>query len=152
MEISGTPDEIVFKTTSDPPEEDEDILSLLLFGKTTRELIAGEGGTSQNTEQMVAELIANTFGGDIKAATGLDILEVETLGEEDEEASDQIKVTVGKRLSKRMTVKYAVESEGGELVQRAIAEYKLLENILLNGFQGTDDIFGGELQFRLDFR
>ncbi|OEU79194.1 MAG: hypothetical protein BA872_09550 [Desulfobacterales bacterium C00003060] len=152
LEISGTPDEIVFKTTSDPPEEDEDILSLLLFGKTTRELIAGEGGTSQNTEQMVAELIANTFGGDIKAATGLDILEVETLGEEDEEASDQIKVTVGKRLSKRMTVKYAVESEGGELVQRAIAEYKLLENILLNGFQGTDDIFGGELQFRLDFR
>ena len=152
LEISGTPDEIVFKTTSDPPEEDEDILSLLLFGKTTRELIAGEGGTSQNTEQMVAELIANTFGGDIKAATGLDILEVETLGEEDEEASDQIKVTVGKRLSKRMTIKYAVESEGGELVQRAIVEYKLLENILLNGFQGTDDIFGGELQFRLDFR
>jgi autotransporter translocation and assembly factor TamB len=152
LEISGTPDELVFKLTSDPQEEDEDILSLLLFGKTTHELIAGEGETPQTTEQMVAELIANTFGGDIKAATGLDILEVETQGEDSEEAADRIKVTVGKQLSKRMTVKYAVESEAGEMVQRTIAEYKLLENILLNAFQDSKGVFGGELQFRLDFR
>jgi len=36
--------------------------------------------------------------------------------------------------------------------QRAIAEYKLLENILMSGFQDSEGMFGGELFFRLEFR
>ncbi|MBW2637767.1 MAG: hypothetical protein JRC86_09650 [Deltaproteobacteria bacterium] len=51
-----------------------------------------------------------------------------------------------------MTVKYAAESKEGELIQSAIAEYKLLENFLARGFQDTRGIYGGELQFRLEFR
>ena len=152
LEISGTPDQLIFKLTSDPPEEEGDIISLLLLGKTTRELIEGEGGSSQSTAQMLAELISSTFGEDIKRATGLDILEVETQGEGDEDSSDRIKVTIGKKLSKRMTMKYATETKDGEISQRAIAEYKFLENILMGGFQDSKGIFGGELQFRLEFR
>jgi translocation and assembly module TamB len=152
LEISGTPDRLTFRLTSDPPEEEGDILSLLLFGRTTHELIEGEGGTSRSTAQMVAELVSMTFGEDIKKATGLDILEIETQEPGDEEASDRLKVTIGKELSKRITVKYAVESKAAEMVQSAIAEYKLLENILLSGFQDSKGIFGGELQFRLEFR
>jgi translocation and assembly module TamB len=152
LEITGTPDRLTFKLTSEPPEEEGDILSLLLFGRTTHELIEGAGGTSQSTAQMVAELVSMTFGEDIKEATGLDILEIETQEPGDEEASDRVKVTIGKELSKRMTVKYAVESKAAEMVQSTIAEYKLLETILLSGFQDSRGIFGGELQFRLEFR
>ena len=152
LEIGGTPDRLTFKLISDPQEEEEDILSLLLFGRTTHELIEGAGGTSRSTAQMVAELVSMTLGEDIKKAAGLDILEVETQETEDEEVSDRVKVTIGKELSKRMTVKYAVESKAAELVQSAIAEYKLFENILLSGFQDSKGIFGGELQFRLEFR
>ena len=152
LKISGTPDQLTFKLTSDPPEEDGDILSLLLFGRTTHELIEGAGGTSRSTAQMVAELVSSTFGEDIKGATGLDILEVETQEPGNEDTSDRVKVTVGKELSKRMTLKYAVESKAAEMVQSAIAEYKLLENILLSGFQDSKGSFGGELQFRLEFR
>lgn len=152
LEIAGTPDRLTFKLTSDPPEEEGDILSLLLFGRTTHELIEGAGGTSRSTAQMVAELVSMTLGKDIKEATGLDILEIETQEPGDEEASDRVKVTIGKELSKRITVKYAVESKAAEMVQSAIAEYKLLENILLSGFQDTKGFFGGELQFRLEFR
>lgn len=149
LAVSGTPDELTFKLTSEPPEEDGDILSLLLIGKTTRELIDGEGGTSRGTSQMLAAALASTFADDVKEVTGLDIVEAETGGEED---PDRIKVTLGEELSKRMTVKYAVESKDGEMIQRAIAEYKLFENILLGGFQDTRGIFGGQLQFRLEFR
>jgi translocation and assembly module TamB len=152
LAISGPPDGLSFRLTSDPPEEDGDILSLLLVGRTTKELIEAEGGTNQSPAQMLAGLISTTFGEDIKKTTGLDILEVETQGQEEEQVSDTTRVTIGKQLSRRMTVKYAVESKDGEMTQRAIAEYKLLGNILLSGFEDTRGMFGGELLFRLEFR
>jgi len=66
--------------------------------------------------------------------------------------SNSVKLTVGKEISRRMVVKYAVESKDGETIQKAIAEYKFLENILMSAFQNSKGGFGGELQFRLEFR
>ncbi len=152
LAISGTPDELAFKLTSNPSEEEGDILSLLVAGRTTHELIAGEGGTPRSTSQMVAGLISSTFGEDVKKTTGLDILEVDTQGEAGGVASDRVKVTIGKELSKRTIIKYAAESKDGVLTQRAIAEYKFFENILLSGFQDDTGIFGGALKFKLEFR
>ena len=93
-----------------------------------------------------------TFGEDIKKTTGLDIFEVETLEEGAQEPSDRIKVTVGKKLSKRLSVKYSVESLEGEVIQRASSDYRLLENVYVSGFQDTKGYFGGELMYRLEFR
>jgi len=152
LAISGPPDKLSFTLTSDPPEEDGDILSLLVFGKTTHELIEAEGGTTKSATRMLAGILARTLEDDIKKATGLDILEVETQAQEEEQVSDQVKVTIGKELSRRMTLKYAVESKDGEFSQRAIAEYKLLEGILLSGFQDDKGTSGGEIFFRLEFR
>ncbi len=152
LAISGTPEELAFKLTSNPSEEEGDILSLLVAGRTTHELIAGEGGTPRSTSQMVAGLLSSTFGEDVKKTTGLDILEVDSQGEAGGAASDRVKVTIGKELSKRTIIKYATESKDGVLTQRAIAEYKFLENILLSGFQDNTGIFGGALKFKLEFR
>ncbi|MBN2179552.1 MAG: translocation/assembly module TamB domain-containing protein [Deltaproteobacteria bacterium] len=152
LNISGTPERLNFKLISEPPEEDGDILSLLLFGKTTQELTGEKGGTAQSTKEMLAEMVAATFGEDIRKSTGLDIFEVETGMEENEAASERVKVTLGKKLSRRMTVKYSAETRDGEMIQRAIAEYKFLEHILLSGFQDTRGIFGGGLLLRLEFR
>lgn len=153
MTLYGTPDNMVLTFASDPPEEDGDIISLLVLGKTTRELISSEGGTSQSAEQMAAELIAGTFGEDIKKIAGLDILEVDTERDDDlNEESEGVMVTVGKKLSDRLTVKYALDSRTGEMIQRAISEYQLLENIILSAFQDSAGIFGGEIQYRLEFR
>ncbi len=152
LEISGTPDNLDFKLSSDPSEEYEDILSLIAIGKTTSELAGnGEGEPSQTPAQMLAEIVAKTVGEDVKKATGIDVLEVETQGEDDDD-SERIKVTIGKELSRRMTVKYSVESKNGEMVQRASTEYKFLENLLLDGFQDNKGVFGGELKYRLEFR
>ncbi|MFO8082918.1 MAG: translocation/assembly module TamB domain-containing protein [Desulfobacterales bacterium] len=153
MTISGTPDNLTLSLKSDPPEEDGDILSLLVLGRTTRELIRSEGGSSRSSEQMVAELVADTFGEQIKEITGLDYLDVETENDEQfDDESEGVKVTVGKKLSERLTVKYSVDSRTGEMIQRAISEYKLLENIIISSFQNTSGVFGGELQYRLEFR
>jgi autotransporter translocation and assembly factor TamB len=152
LHISGTADQLGFTLTSAPPEEHGDILSLLLFGRTTGEMIAQEGGTTESTEQMLAGLIASTFGKDIKKASGLDIFEVETAQEHNNGPLDHIKVTLGKNLLERTTVRYSVESKEGAIVQRTITEYKIFEHILARGFRDTRGVYGGELQFRIEFR
>jgi translocation and assembly module TamB len=152
LSLKGTPDNLDMTLRSEPVETESDILSLILFGRTARELTAGEGGGQQTTGQIMAEMISETFGKDIKKTTGVDILQLETTDGEDAEDAGGIKVTVGKHLSDRMTVKYAIETKDGETTQRAITEYKLLEHILVSGFQDTAGVHGSELTFRIEFR
>ena len=123
-----------------------DILSLILIGKTTKELISNEGGSALSHSDMLNGIIEATLGSQVKRATGLDVFELEGVGSED------VKVTMGKKLSERTMVKYSTETKEGEVVQRAMAEYKLLENILVKGFQDTKGVYGGELLFRLEIR
>ena len=59
---------------------------------------------------------------------------------------------MGEELSKRIVVKYDVESKNGEIIQRAITEYRLLQNLSVSGFQDNRGIFGGQLKFRMEFR
>ncbi len=150
--MSGTPDRLVVELISTPSEEDADILSLLVFGKTTDEMRGTNDGGIETTEALLAKVMASSFGGDIKEATGLDYLEVETNPEESERDSDTIQVTVGKDLTERMTVKYTIESGKNGYQQRTATEYKLIEYILLSGFQDIEGNYGGEIIFRVEFR
>lgn len=150
LAATGPPDNLAIALRSEPPESDSDILSLILLGRTTSE--TGGTGGGATTEQMLASLVGSALGEDIKRTTGVDIFEVETGSPEPGESSDRIQVTVGKRISSRLLVKYAVETSGGETVQRAVSEYRLLEHILASGFQDSAGVYGGELLFRMEFR
>jgi autotransporter translocation and assembly factor TamB len=152
LKISGTPDTLRFDMTSDPSEREEDILSLLISGKTTQELIAREGGSSLSPGQMLADVLAETVQKEIKDATGLDVVELEYNEAKDDEASDEVKVTVGKELSRRATVKYGMQTKNAKVIQKVITEYKFLEKLLMNAFQDTEGNYGGGIQFRLEFR
>jgi autotransporter translocation and assembly factor TamB len=152
LNVSGTPDNLKLNFSSDPSETEEDILSLLITGKTTRELIAGDGGASLSTKQMLGDIIAETAQKQIKENIGLDVVELEYHEAEAADASAEVKVTVGKELSRRVTVKYGMQTKNAKIIQQVIAEYKFLERLLMNTFQDTEGNFGGGLQFRLEFR
>lgn len=152
LSVSGTPDRLAFELSSDPPESDNDILSLILFGRTQTEIAGGDTTGSQTTAQMLASLVATTWGESLKKTTGMDILELDTGSVDDNENSDRIQVTVGKKLGRRLTIKYAVESTNGEMIQRAISEYRFLEQLLASGYQDSKGDYGGELLFRIEFR
>jgi translocation and assembly module TamB len=151
LNLSGTPDKLSFKLSSVPQASESDILSLILLGRTSSELASGQGGGGQSTRQMLASLIATAWGEDVKKRSGVDILEVDTGSDTSDQNSDNIQVTVGKRLSRRLTVKYEVESGSGELIQRAVSEYRFLEHVLASGFQDSVGGYGGELLFRIEF-
>lgn len=149
LSAQGTPQQLKIRLSSDPPESDANILSLIVFGQTSSEF-SSNGGGGTTTGQMLAALVASTWGEDIQKETGLDILEVETGG--DAQGEDRIELTVGKKLTSRLTLKYALESKNNQLVQRAISEYRLLEHMSASGFQDTAGNYGGELLFRIEFR
>ena len=152
LNISGTPDNLKFKFSSNPSEREEDILSLLITGKTTRELIAEEDGLARSSGQILADVLAETAQKQIKDATGLDVVELEYKQSEEPDASDEVKVTVGKELSRRIQVKYGMQTKNAKVIQQVITEYKFLEQLLMNTFQDTEGHYGGGLQLRLEFR
>jgi autotransporter translocation and assembly factor TamB len=112
----------------------------------------GKGGASMSASQMMAQLVASTFGDDIKAATGIDVLEVATTDDQVDDDVDLIKVTIGKKLTERMTLKYAVSSTQGETIRSTISEYQLMDRLIVSGFQDSQGIYGGEMIFRVEFR
>ena len=152
LEVSGVLENLHFEMSSDPAETDKDILSLITFGKTTTELINREGGTSQSTKQVLADFMTKGLQDQLKEATGLDTVELKYTESTDNEYSDDVNITIGKELSKRITLKYGVGTKNGDPIQSAITEYKFYENVLMNAFQDTEGDFGGELIFRLEFR
>ena len=155
LDISGPPDNLDSKLSASPALSYEDILSLLVTGKTYSELQKKEGGTTTTPEQMLAELVATTFDKDIKQRTGLDIIEVngsDTQTNSSNGQSDYLSLTVGKELSPRLILKYAVENTDTGINQKTMAEYKFFEHIQLNGFQDSKGDYGGEVELRLEFR
>jgi translocation and assembly module TamB len=151
LAVSGTPDNLAFNFSSNPPEQHGDILSLIAFGKTTRELRAADGGGRFSAEEMLGGLVAESLGKSVQDATGLDYLEIDTQNK-DGAGSGGVNVTVGADLSRQISVKYSVGVRNGETVQRVTSFYKLLENLLMSGYQDTGGSFGGELKYRLEFR
>ena len=150
LAVSGVPDNLEFHLSSSPSEPDADILSLIAFGKTTRELRQADSGGQSFAQGILAGMVADSLQKSLKDSTGLDHLEINTndLGT----GSSRVNVTVGTDLSRQMTVKYGVDVRNGETVYRVTTDYKLLEKLLMSGYQDTGGNFGGELKYRLEFR
>jgi len=154
LDVQGKLDELQLKFSSTPPEEHADIISILLLGKPTNQLFTQNTGPAKSTQQMIAELISSTFEADIKNTTGLDTFHLEAYEHEtiDDNLQDDYKITVGKELSRRMSVTYAFETRKGQLIHHTQANYKILENLIFRGMQDTQGTYGGELLLHMEFR
>ncbi len=149
--VSGPLDNLDMQLFSEPPESHADLVSLIAFGKTTKEM----GKTQENGQaasgRVVSGLLAEALQKNLKAATGVDQLEIK-MDEQDGSGSQAVRVTVGKDLSRQMGVIYDVDTRSGDTVQRVTTFYKLMENLLMRGFQDSGGKMGGELKYRLEFR
>lgn len=152
LNIKGTPDQLRFTLTSEPPEEQSDLLTLILTGQTAKELSQSGGKGSTLSSEMVAAYLGKSLGEDIGKMAGLDRFEVQSSKQGGENDTETVTVTVGKELSDRMGVTVKMESKAGESVERGEIEYKLLEHFKVKGYQDSRGAFGGELFFQLEFR
>ncbi|AQV02010.1 translocation/assembly module TamB domain-containing protein [Desulfococcus multivorans] len=152
LKIGGTPDNLRFELTSNPAEEHGDIISLLVFGKTLKEMRRDDGGSGFSARGMLGEILSDTLSSGVRDATGLDIVEVELSEAGNGGDAEDIRVTLGKELSRRITVKYGADIKNGVTVQKVISEYRILEELMVSAFQDTAGNFGGALTFRMEFR
>jgi len=139
-----------FSLTSVPPESDADILSILLFGRKASDLSGG--GQQVSKEKMIADWLSSTYSKDVAKKTGLDYIEVSVPDDFSADAPAGYGLTVGKKISDRLILKYSVVNEGSEMIQKGAADYQMFENIIFSGFQSTDGKYGAETKFRLEFR
>lgn len=151
MAVSGPPENLDFTFRSNPPEQHADIVSLLAFGKTTRELRTSQGGSDFSPAQILSGFVADTAQKNLKDITGLDYVELGVTGDGNTERYGA-NVIVGKELSEQLAVKYGVDARSGAIVQRVTTDYKILENLLMSGYQDSAGDFGGALKYRLEFR
>jgi autotransporter translocation and assembly factor TamB len=152
LDVSGPSNQLNLKLSSSPFLDDSDLLSLLIMGKTARTSLSTTTGQTSSSQKMLADMLSASVGSDLKKISGLDILDVDTTGQTRYVNDDPLKVTLGKVISPQITLKYTVENRQGETVQTAIADYMLVENLLLSGFQDNQGIFGGEFKYRHEFR
>jgi autotransporter translocation and assembly factor TamB len=152
LTLYGAPERLFVDLSSLPAEEDADIISLLVFGKTTYEIREGDEGAVSSTAALLAVLNATPFGEELRKATGLDYLEITSTTGGTENQPDTVQMTMGKDLTERLSVKYTIGTGSSGYDQRAATEYKLLENFMLSGFQDTKGSYGGEIIFRVEFR
>lgn len=141
-----------FSLTSVPSESDADILSILIFGRKSNEFLSGTNGTSVSKEKLIAEWLYKNYQKDLTKKTGLDYLQLSLPDNFSTKEPTGYGLTVGKRISDRLILKYSMTNNSSELIQKAIADYQIFETIIFSGFQSTDGNFGSELQYILEFR
>lgn len=152
LSITGVPENLKIILQSEPTLQDGDILSLLVFGKTVPEFVEGEEGQTSSPAGILAGLLANQIQKNVKEETGLDSVEMEYQKSPTDPNLSQVKVAVGKELSRQIMVKYGIETMNSKVVQKAITQYRFFENIMLEAYQDSEGDYGGELQYRLEFR
>ena len=152
LKLTGPPDNLILALSSVPQEQQGDILSLLLTGKTSNELIHSEGGTTTSPASLVAGLAATSLADRLKKNVGIDTLEVGVGQSSSSSSLNDVNLTVGKEITDKITVSYGMETKEGEMIQKTSTDYKLSDRFTLSGFQNTEGYYGAEIRYRLEFQ
>lgn len=146
LSLDGPLDRIELGLRSIPELPREDVLFVLVTGKTQAEYFssAGAGDTRSGASQLAVSGFSLLFGEDIRRATGLDVFELETA-----EGQEQgMKTILGKRVNERMELRGIFAFGSAHQASEAQVEYRLTDTIFLVGTQRTDGSFGLDLRLR----
>jgi hypothetical protein len=151
LTFTGPLDRIQLELRSVPDLEREDIIFLLVTGKTRDEYYASssEPTDMEETGQRLAlSGIGYLIGSDMKALTGLDTFELErTEGKE-----FGVKTTVGRRFNERVEVRGVFALGSGQEASEAQIGYLLTDTLYVVGTQRTDGSFGLDFRVRVTSR
>jgi outer membrane protein insertion porin family len=152
LRIEGTLDKFEYELTSTPPLDSQDIISLLVTGKTLDTLSGSATAAAVPTDMAAyyfAGLLNTTFGKQIQTSLGIDTLAITPQllkGESDPTA----RVTVGKQVSD--TVKIAFSQDIGTAQKQTYSvSWDATRRIRFVAEDDTEEGLGGELQYARQF-
>lgn len=146
LSLDGPLDRIELGLRSIPDLSREDVLFVLVTGKTQAEYFSssGAGDTKSGASQLAVSGFSLLFGEDIRRATGLDVFELETA----EGREQGMKTVLGKRVNERMELRGIFAFGSAHQASEAQVEYRLTDTIFLVGTQRTDGSFGLDVRLR----
>lgn len=127
--------ELEFSFRSDPSLPDADIISLMIFGKTSEQM-ANDGAATD----IMAQLMQNYMSGQIS----MDNLKLDF--------SEGVTVELEEELSRRLSTIYSVNMDRNKVVQQVGAGWKLIGNTSINGFADTEGNSGAALEVKFEKR
>ena len=152
LHVEGTVDKFDYELTSTPPLASQDIISLLVTGKTL-DTLSGSATAAALPGDMAAYyfagLLGSTFGKQIQSTLGIDQLEITPLllkGETDPTA----RVTIGKRVSDTVKILFS-QDIGTAQKQTYQVSWDITRRFRLIAESDTDAGLGGEVQYSQQF-
>ena len=152
LRIEGTLDKFDYELTSTPPLDSQDIISLLVTGRTLDTLSGSASAAALPTDMAAyyfAGLLNSTFGKQIQSSLGIDQLAITPQllkGESDPTA----RVTVGKQVSDAVKIAFS-QDIGTAQKQTYSVSWDATRRIRLVVEDDTEAGFGGELQYARQF-
>jgi len=151
LTFTGPLDRIQLELRSVPDLEREDIIFMLVTGKTRDEFYASSAeptNPEETAQRLALSGVGFLIGSDVRHVTGLDTFEMErTEGE-----AFGIKTTVGKRFNERVEVRGVFALGSGQQVSEAQVGYLLTDIFYVVGTQRTDGSFGLDFRIRITSR
>jgi hypothetical protein len=156
VSVSGTLEKYEVDLSSDPPYSKNDIVSLLSLGVTSETLSGSAGGVSA---AQAAAIALGPYTGRVEEGVrnviGLDKFAIESAYSSTDQSFEP-RFTVGKTFGERFSVSVST-NVGTTTETSAVAEFKVLENVYLQGdwrsattTQGGD--LGADVKFRYRYR
>ncbi len=152
LRIEGTLDKFDYELTSSPPLSSQDIISLLVTGKTLDSLSGSATAAALPADMAAyyfAGLLSSGFGKQIQSSLGIDQLEVTPIflkGEADPTA----RVTVGKRVSDTVKILFS-QDIGSAQKQTYQVGWDVTRRVRLLAESDSDTGLGGEVQYSRQF-
>jgi outer membrane protein assembly complex protein YaeT len=147
LNLSGTPSDLKFSLTSNPTRTQEDLASLLLTGKSLRDVQGSAintitGQLIQHFSSPLASPVTKTLKKWLKAEdVVLEPLNIATLQD------PGARLTIRKRMAKEVAVTYSIDLTNSQY-QTWILDYSLKRNFSLRGFRKDDGVLGLNLRHK----
>ncbi len=151
---AGTPQQFDLHLTSEPPLAEEDILAFLALGATGQAIATGAGALlPARVSSFLTGQLAEEIGRGVGAFVGVDRFEIEPVTGGIQGVGGP-KLTVGKRLTKDLSVTYSTtfgSTRGSTREDLASVEYRITDNIYLLGVRGERGDVGVDFKFSFRF-
>ena len=143
--IKGPSDNLALSLESTPALSQNDIISLIAYGRTPDQLSPGDQNFFSRTA--IASQIVGMLQRPLSKATRLDIVRLEAeYGQEEPVLS---RISVGKRLSPRFSIAFTSDLSLDDALKGVQVEYQIFDNILLKGIKDTGSRYRFDLTLRL---
>lgn len=156
LAIFGTLNRLETRFASQPPLPDVDVFRLLAEGDfgsgdpLTGPQRGGEGSTSLSAASFLYGQAASAIGERVSNLFGLDKFRVDPLVGGTGDTLSAARVTVGKRLSRRLSLTYSVDPSTTES-QRLQVEWRLTDGVVLVLTQNGDSTYSADARWDVTF-